>query len=128
MNDKEESSSAKTIKSKKNTIVEVVVNQKNNVIEHELKTKPLDIRLYRLQESKGDYSQDDIAKTKKISKEEKSLMITKKKGTTLVPFQRGVQKRRREPKNGKFQLKIKHTERREMDEKEEDDEDEARVL
>ena len=116
-----EPEAVETKKSKKNTIVEVVVNQKNDVIKQELKTKPLNIRLYRLQESKGDYSQDDIAETKKMSKEEKNLLITKKKGKTLVPLQRGVKKRGRKPKGGKFQLKIKHTEGEEVDEEAEDD-------
>ena len=77
-----------------------------------------------MQESKGDYRQDDIAKTKKISKEEKNLVINKKKGKTLVPLQKGVQKRRRRPKSGKFQLKIKHTEGEEMDEEQDDDDGE----
>ena len=58
-----------TKKPKKNNIVAIVDTQKQSN-EKELKTKPLNIRLYRLQKSKGDYSQDDIAETKKMSKVE----------------------------------------------------------
>ena len=108
-NDVVQEPEVETKKPKKNNIVAIVDTQKQSN-EKELKTKPLNIRLYRLQESKGDYSQDDIAETKKMSKEEKNLLITKKKGKTLVPLQKGVKKRSKKPKGkgGKFQIKIKH--------------------
>jgi len=114
-----------TKKPKKNNIVAIVDNQKKSN-EKELKTKPLNIRLYRLQESKGDYSQDDIAETKKMSKEEKNLLFNKKKGKTLVPLQKGVKKRSGRPKGkgGKFQIKIKDTEADESD-KDQAEEEEA---
>lgn len=111
-------------KPKKNTIVEVVLNQKPKKEDNEhLRIKQFNIRVYRLQESKGDYSKSDISETKKLSKEEKNLLITKKKGKTLVPLQKGVKKRKSKPKVGKFQLKIKQTEGEESDEDQEDEED-----
>ena len=64
-----------TKKPKKKNIVAIVDTQKQSD-EKELKTKPLNIKLYRLQESKGDYSKSDISETKKLSKEEKNLLIT----------------------------------------------------
>ena len=129
-NDVIKEAEVETKKPKKN-IVKHINNQnqkkQGDVNEEELKTKPLNIRLYRLQESKGDYSQDDIAETKKMSKEEKNLLITKKKGKTLVPLQKGVKKRgggsKGKGKGGKFQIKIKHTEGEDSDKDQEDEED-----
>ena len=128
----EQTEAAAEKKLRKKTVVDVVSKQHKEIQETEIKPKRCDIKLYRLQASKGDYSQDDIAETQKMSKEAKNLLIARKKGKTLVPLQRGVKKRGREPKGGggKFQLKIKHTEdsqeEREEEEEEADDEDKER--
>merc|ERR1712045_284187 len=127
---KKDIKSVKTVPSPKKQVTKKVgkkaINKQNvvNLIETQKKLEPkkCDIKVYKLQEAKGDYKQTDIAVTEKLSKEEKQLLIPKKGAKTLVPLQAGVKKKRgRKPKNkgGKFQLKIRQND----DDAEPEDED-----
>jgi len=114
-------------KAKKN-VVNIIQEQEK--VEN-LKPKEFKINVYKLQESKGDYSKDDIAKTVKMSKEEKQLLIPKKGSKKEKPAATGAKKKGRKPKNNKkFQLKIRQNDGDEADdddneEEEEEAEDEA---
>ena len=127
---KKDTKSVKAVPSPKKQVTKKVgkkaINKQNvvNLIETQKKLEPkkCNIKVYKLQEAKGDYKQSDIAVTEKLSKEEKQLLIPKKGAKTLVPLQAGVKKKRgRKPKNkgGKFQLKIRQND----DDAEPEDED-----
>jgi len=84
-------------KAKKN-VVNIIQEQEKF---ENLKPKEFKINVYKLQESKGDYSKDDIAKTVKMSREEKQFLIPKKGSKKEKPAATGAKKKGRKPKNNK---------------------------
>ena len=83
--------------------------------------KPCNVRLMKLQESKGHYKASDIVKPTVLSKKEKTLLIPKKsrkEAAKAAPKKRG----RKPKKGGKFQLKIRQVDHDNSEEDDDDDE------
>jgi len=80
------------------------------------------IKVLKLQESKGDYAAADIVSPVKLTKEEKNLLLSKKKGRKAAVKQTlPAKSSKSKKKSGKFQLKIKQGDT-ETDDNESDDE------
>ena len=113
---------AKERSSRKRTIVDQIKSQTTGKdTSTEPQVKHCDVRVYKLQQDKGDYKESDIVPTTKLSKEEKQLLIPKK-GTKREVVKTGSKKGRGKQKAKKgFQLKLKDNEDRDSDEEEEED-------
>ena len=85
---------AKKVDKPKKNVVNIIQEQER--IENP-KPKEFQINVYQLQES----SKDDIAKTVKISREEKQLLIPKKGSKKEKPIATGAKKKGSKPKNNK---------------------------
>ena len=97
---------SKDVKTKKLNVVNIVKSQS----ELESLVKPCEVRLLRLQQSKGHYKAEDIVKSSRLSKDEKALLIPKKKVKKEKKIVGNVIKKRDKKTTGKskkFQLKIK---------------------
>ena len=115
---------SKDVKTKKLNVVNIVKSQS----ELESLVKPCEVRLLKLQQSKGHYKAEDIVKSSRLSKDEKALLIPKKKVKKEKKIVGNVIKKRDKKTTGKskkFQLKIKEVDN-DDDQEESEGEDESR--